>query len=183
MTKLIKLLKYKNSIRHIVLLLVGIVIGWILWGNSTTTNKSYPSEAIETSNVWTCSMHPQIRKDVSGDCPICGMDLIIHINNHSTTNLKHISLDNRLIESIGVQTSMIKYRKTKKEIFLQGKLEIDERKIFPQIANFSGRIEKVYIGFEGQRVKAGDPLVAIYSPSLYSSTARTYTSLENEILS
>ena len=26
--------------------------------------------------VWTCSMHPQIRLPNPGQCPICGMDLI-----------------------------------------------------------------------------------------------------------
>ena len=26
---------------------------------------------------WTCSMHPQIKQPEAGDCPICGMDLIL----------------------------------------------------------------------------------------------------------
>lgn len=30
----------------------------------------------DESGVWTCSMHPQIRQDKPGKCPICGMDLI-----------------------------------------------------------------------------------------------------------
>jgi len=30
----------------------------------------------ETSSIWTCPMHPQIKRDESGECPICGMDLI-----------------------------------------------------------------------------------------------------------
>lgn len=27
--------------------------------------------------VWTCPMHPQIKKDNPGQCPICGMDLVL----------------------------------------------------------------------------------------------------------
>ena len=29
-----------------------------------------------TSDVWTCSMHPQIRLSNPGRCPLCGMQLI-----------------------------------------------------------------------------------------------------------
>ena len=29
-----------------------------------------------TDSQWTCSMHPQIRKDEPGDCPLCGMTLV-----------------------------------------------------------------------------------------------------------
>jgi hypothetical protein len=30
----------------------------------------------ESSNIWTCPMHPQIQQNEPGECPICGMDLI-----------------------------------------------------------------------------------------------------------
>ncbi|WP_111710038.1 heavy metal translocating P-type ATPase [Lutibacter citreus] len=32
--------------------------------------------SINTSEQWTCSMHPEVIKDTSGACPICGMDLV-----------------------------------------------------------------------------------------------------------
>ena len=30
---------------------------------------------------WTCTMHPQIHKAESGNCPICGMKLVLKANN------------------------------------------------------------------------------------------------------
>ncbi len=48
----------------------------------TLPNMEQPdtnSEQRDTSNVilyWTCSMHPTVRADKPGDCPICGMELI-----------------------------------------------------------------------------------------------------------
>ncbi len=30
----------------------------------------------DAGSVWTCSMHPQIRMNQPGDCPICGMELV-----------------------------------------------------------------------------------------------------------
>ena len=32
-------------------------------------------EAVAEGTIWTCPMHPQIRRDVPGSCPICGMAL------------------------------------------------------------------------------------------------------------
>ena len=34
------------------------------------------SRTSSTSDVWTCSMHPQIRLPSPGNCPLCGMKLI-----------------------------------------------------------------------------------------------------------
>lgn len=30
----------------------------------------------ETTANWTCPMHPQVKRDEAGECPICGMDLV-----------------------------------------------------------------------------------------------------------
>ena len=66
-------------------------MGWLLFHNSDT--DSHTSQASETgtevhdpthghdlqqneAGEWTCSMHPQIRQDKPGKCPICAMDLI-----------------------------------------------------------------------------------------------------------
>jgi Cu(I)/Ag(I) efflux system membrane fusion protein len=34
------------------------------------------SEKESKSQIWTCSMHPQIKRPKPGQCPICEMDLI-----------------------------------------------------------------------------------------------------------
>lgn len=41
--------------------------------NSINGNKPVNSENIVT---YTCSMHPEIKSDKPGKCPVCGMDLI-----------------------------------------------------------------------------------------------------------
>src|SRR5262245_49216724 len=33
-------------------------------------------EANTQKEIWTCPMHPEIIRDKSGQCPICGMDLV-----------------------------------------------------------------------------------------------------------
>src|SRR5690554_6314702 len=60
-------------------LIVGILLGWVLFGGSASTHNHELDHSTESANketVWTCSMHPQIRQNEPGQCPICGMDLI-----------------------------------------------------------------------------------------------------------
>src|SRR5690625_3387425 len=74
------------------LLLTGLLTGWLLFsgspgGNDHTGHKLLSQHEMEqhvqdahndenSETVWTCSMHPQIRENESGNCPICGMELI-----------------------------------------------------------------------------------------------------------
>ena len=73
----------KNVIYLIIAVLIGLFAGWLLFGttsNSSSENKISKEEkhSLEehSSEIWTCSMHPQVRQQEPGDCPICGMDLI-----------------------------------------------------------------------------------------------------------
>lgn len=38
--------------------------------------KTVSAKDAKNVKVWTCSMHPEIKKDKPGKCPICGMALI-----------------------------------------------------------------------------------------------------------
>ena len=42
--------------------------------------------AVSRTEIWTCSMHPQIRQPKSGQCPICFMDLIPAATHGSGTD-------------------------------------------------------------------------------------------------
>jgi rubrerythrin len=51
----------------------------ILWGLARSRSHAEYDHELTTENgqeVWTCSMHPSVREDGPGSCPICGMDLI-----------------------------------------------------------------------------------------------------------
>ena len=59
--------------------LVGLFAGYLIFGNSSDGKKAEEhdhSQEMESEEMWTCSMHPQIMRPEPGDCPICGMDLI-----------------------------------------------------------------------------------------------------------
>lgn len=40
------------------------------------------------AGYWTCTMHPEIHKTESGNCPICGMKLVFKKSDTNTTKLK-----------------------------------------------------------------------------------------------
>jgi len=43
--------------------------------HSPKAGASIDHAAIPAGTIWTCPMHPQIRRDGPGNCPICGMAL------------------------------------------------------------------------------------------------------------
>ncbi len=38
--------------------------------------KKVSKKEAKNVKVWTCSMHPKIKKDKAGKCPLCGMNLV-----------------------------------------------------------------------------------------------------------
>ena len=68
--------KYKIYIVAILALAIGLLIGWLLFKNGTQPVQEHSEHSSNQteSEIWTCSMHPQIRQNEPGDCPICGMD-------------------------------------------------------------------------------------------------------------
>ena len=57
------------------LLIVSIFIGNGL-GNYFFNSASMTKQGVSSNQTWTCAMHPQIRKDGQGKCPVCAMSLV-----------------------------------------------------------------------------------------------------------
>lgn len=152
-------------------LVVGISLGSIFFGSSTEENHERhnhsATENIEQT-IWTCSMHPQIKQDKEGDCPICGMDLIpLKTNaNIEKSDPGEIQMTESAMKLAEVQTFIVEKGTPEKAIHLLGKVKPDERNISTLTARFGGRIEKLYVNFIGQYVREGQKLASIYSPEL-----------------
>ena len=72
-------------------------------------------------DYWTCSMHPQVRKDAPGECPICGMTLIpIH-----KQDMRKIMVDEEKREYLGIRSKPVEQRHMIKKIRLPGKVSHD----------------------------------------------------------
>lgn len=157
-------------------LIAGLFIGWIIFGNSRA-NISVISDSLmseqasegETIREWTCSMHPQIRQNEPGDCPICGMDLIPAESSKNELGPRQFEMTEESVKLANIQTSVVEVSNPEKSILMTGKVFSDERRIFNQTAHVAGRIEKLYVSFEGEQVNKGQRLASIYSPDLLTA--------------
>ncbi len=111
-------------------------------------------------------MHPQIRRDKPGNCPICGMTLIPLNQNTDTTGIGAISFTTDALQLANVQTSIVKIEKPEKAVRMYGRIESDERLVQTIPAHIPGRIEELLVNFTGDVVVKGQTIAIIYSPTL-----------------
>ncbi|MCI5083228.1 MAG: efflux RND transporter periplasmic adaptor subunit, partial [Saprospiraceae bacterium] len=168
----------KIIITAIIAIAIGLVAGYFIFGNKKNNNiptqtHNHEAEAIQTSadaEIWTCSMHPQIRQNEPGDCPICGMDLI-PLDENTSNNPLVLEMTNEAVKLANIQTTIVGEANTKtgKTIRLSGKIQPDERLASSQVAHVPGRIEKLYVSFTGEQVNKGQKIATLYSPELVTT--------------
>jgi Cu(I)/Ag(I) efflux system membrane fusion protein len=167
----------KKYIIYIGVLVVGLLLGWLFFGNSSREETEHNhSETVETNQMWTCSMHPQIMQPEAGDCPICGMDLIPAETSAEGLNPDEFKLTKNAMALANIQTSVVGESTAEDaEIKLSGKIAENEEANVVQASYFSGRIERLNISSTGEEVKQGQLLATIYSPELFAAQQELIT--------
>lgn len=151
------------------MLVFGILLGWIFFKSGSNTKEDEHQHEVK-NELWTCSMHPQIRQAEPGQCPICGMNLIpLNNGSHGDLNPTEIKMSPTAMQLANVQTSVIIKRKPEKLIRINGKVKADERRIFSQSSHIPGRVERLLVSYTGEQVKKGQVLAYIYSPELVTA--------------
>ena len=179
MEKIIKNIK-ENYRLVLSVLVVGLFLGWLIFHPSKAERVSEVEiegheghdHSSEDPTTWTCSMHPQIKQDKPGQCPICAMDLIPLKTAQSTgddIDPNEIVLTESAAKLADVQTMVVTKGTPQKSVYLQGKVQADERNIAELTARFGGRIEKLFVNFTGQNVQRGEKLARLYSPDLVTA--------------
>jgi RND family efflux transporter MFP subunit len=134
--------------------------------------------------------------DRPGDCPICGMRLVpieaeagehaapAHTGHsgHATENAPAapsagpavdgrapIQLPERRRQLIGVRTTAVERRPLVRTIKTVGRITYDETRLHHVHTKVAGWVERLYANTTGQLVKAGEPLLTLYSPELVAS--------------
>ena len=172
MKKQRRLIIFTNKyVKYSLILILGAFIGWLVFHPSNKTEEKYdlPAEVAQ-GTIWTCAMHPQIRMEQPGKCPICGMDLIPLVKSSTATiDPSAIHLSKEAAELANVLTSIVTKQKPVKEVRLYGKVQADERLFQSQTAHVPGRIERLSVNFTGETVAKGQILAEIYSPELITA--------------
>jgi len=176
--------KIKIYLFGLILLLGGMAIGYWLKPTESVVHH-HENDSIEESSVWTCSMHPQIRQEEPGICPICEMDLIPLDGVPSNDDPTVLQMSEEAVKLAQVETTIVgaKGREntgktTSSTITVDGTIEMDERSIKTQNAHFNGRIESMAITFEGQYVRKGQKIATIYSTELMAASEELITAVK-----
>jgi Cu(I)/Ag(I) efflux system membrane fusion protein len=156
--------------------------------------KPAKNEITKKSELYVCPMHPQIQRDHPGTCPICGMDLVLKITGDtSESTIKTVS--NKDIGELtlspaeqvvaNVKTEKVEYESFEYTLLANGVVKVKDDASRQISSPVKGKISKLYINYEGQKVGKGQKAFELYSPELISTQREfliaydNYKNLEN----
>jgi membrane fusion protein, copper/silver efflux system len=160
--------------------LIGFIMGWLIFGTgnhnhveSTLSITEMTSGEQGIQQMYTCSMHPQIRSPNPDDkCPICGMDLIpvpVDEDQDMESELPRLRLTERAVALMRIQVWPVEGRQMFVPVRLYGRLGYDETRLTTIAAWVPGRLDRLYVDFTGTLVRKGQPMVEIFSPKLIAA--------------
>ncbi len=169
------------------LLLAGLFFGWLLFSGTadhdahTDYDQLSPEEMEqhiqeahtdeEGEIVYTCSMHPSVREDEPGNCPICGMELIRARADQAEVDEDTYSMvmTEAAMRLADIQTTHVIRGFPEKQLDLPGRIKVDERRLTKVTTHFAGRILETKVDFTGAPIREGEPMATIYSPELIAA--------------
>lgn len=172
MAKRIKIILVRHWGKMLILVTLALCLIYtlnhrIVGGDAIHASKSEPQKK---ASVWTCSMHPQIRKPGPGKCPLCGMDLI-PVESSSAGPSPTLAVSAEAAALMNVETVPAREKAVQAEIDMVGKVAYDETRLGHITAWVNGRIDRMFVDYTGVDVKKGDHLVYLYSEELYAAQA------------
>lgn len=171
----------KRKLLAIGLILLVIFGGFIL--TQRHQHKAGHQRESAVKQVYYCTMHPNYTSDRAGQCPICGMTLVLK-KEEKGQKVEDIEKGEVFIspqkqQLIGVQTAKVGFVRLQKEILAKGIVDYNEQRVFNVNTKFEGWIEKLFVNYTGKLVNKGDALFTIYSPELVSAQEEYLLSLKN----
>jgi RND family efflux transporter MFP subunit len=166
-----------------VLLGVLIVAGWTRDAGHASRPAGAALQASgqghEHQDVYTCPMHPEVRSDKPGDCPICGMTLVKQERAPAaakpegqgtlSSGLGPVHTEPERARLAGVRTIEAAVDTVAASVRAVGNVVPDETRVRHVTSKVSGWVEKLHVNAVGQMVRAGQPLFELYSPELLAT--------------
>lgn len=186
----------KNALGLLVVLLVGLLLGYWLKSDEHTQAQSIghsesmtgleastpipaghshgamTAEAVTTQEkpaedtLYVCPMMCVPPQEQPGDCPICGMKLIATPAGQKS-GPPRLTLAPETVKLARIQTAPVERRHVAAELRLFGQIEYDPVHVSYASVYVPGVIDRIYVKRAGQTVRWGDPLFDIYSPEIF----------------
>ena len=115
---------------------------------------------------WVAPMDPNFRQEGPGKSPM-GMDLVPFYDEGGDDDA--ITISPAIVQNLGVRTAKAELGKLWKRVDSVGYVDFDENKISHVHLRTEGWIDKLKVKSEGERVKKGDLLFELYSPTLVNA--------------
>ena len=116
---------------------------------------------------YTCSMHPSVRQEDPGTCPICSMDLSPVSYDEEESGV--IRIDEARRGQVGIRTGKVVKAPMSRSLRAVGRVAYDESRLRDVTLKLGGWITKLHVERTGQPVKKGQLLFTLYSPELYAA--------------
>jgi membrane fusion protein, copper/silver efflux system len=121
-----------------------------------------------TDSYYTCPMHPSVRSDKPGACPVCNMALVkVEAKKESKedhSNMVMLDEEKQVLAHITIDT--LKSTDIKMQTTFVGRVSANENKATVITARVKGRIDRLFIRQEGEQIINGQALYSIYSEEL-----------------
>lgn len=160
---------------------LGFVLCYLLFGRQNNQNANTQNQTSSiASQIWTCSMHPQIKEIEIGTCPLCAMDLVVLYTNNTDDELSNnqFKMSNKALALANIETSQVRYSDDHETVVeLSGIITTNKKTDAIQTTVFDGRIEKLNVNYVGAKIKKGRQIGLIYSPNLYTGQTNLLSSI------
>jgi Cu(I)/Ag(I) efflux system membrane fusion protein len=136
---------------------------------ATAVDAKAETQADKPKTVWTCSMHPQIRQQGPGLCPLCQMALVEVPAGGGGGGLRRLTVSPAARALMNLQTAPVEKKYVSHEVRMVGKVDYDETRLKYITAWVPGRLDRLYVDYTGAKVTRGDHLVYLYSEEVYAA--------------
>jgi Cu(I)/Ag(I) efflux system membrane fusion protein len=144
-------------------------------GGATAASDAGSEEA---AHGYTCPMHPEVRVDAPGGCPYCGMELVPIAAPKAASSppfTAPITLALDRVQAIGVRTALVEKQGGGDVLRLTAAVEVPEQGRAEVHVRAAGYVEAIHVKDLGVKVKAGQPLVSVYSPEVFQAEQELVT--------
>ncbi len=137
---------------------------------ASVKKEATPKEASgKKIKYWVAPMDPTYIRDEPGKSPM-GMDLIpVYEGGDEEEDSLSLKVDKGIVQKMGVRTAVVKKGSVSRVLRATGYVTADEDHLQKVATRVDGYVEKLYAKRTGETVKKGQPLYALYAPSLVAT--------------